>query len=73
MRGAAGNDYGRALEVQRWPIREVLIAYLAQLRAHALEDYRHGQLLWQVRNVMGGKRASDPPPPVPRLLKGPAE
>jgi hypothetical protein len=64
----AGFDYGRALQVARWPLREMLIAYVARIREQTEESYRHAQLLYQVRNSFGGK---EQPPPVPPLLREP--
>lgn len=64
----AGYDYDRAAVVARWPLREMLIAYVALAREQAEESYRHTQLLYQVRNSLGGK---EEPPPVPPLLREP--
>jgi hypothetical protein len=49
-----------------WPLRELLIAYIARVREQTLEAYRHTQLLFQVRMMMGG---DEKPPPVPPLLR----
>lgn len=49
-----------------WPIREVMLSYLARLREEAWVAYRHAQLLWQVGHVFGGKGK---PPTLPALLR----
>lgn len=53
-----------------WPVREVLLTYLARVREQMMEDYRHAQLLWQVRMIFGGK---EPKPAIPPLLRESSE
>lgn len=55
MRAAAGYDYGRALQMCGWPLREVLITYIEQVREQTHGDYQHRQLLWQVARSGGFK------------------
>lgn len=68
MRELAGYDPQRALEVVRWPMLEALLAYRAQLRAHALEDWRYRNLVFTIGSLFSKRRQR--PPPIPRILRG---
>lgn len=52
------------MAIAAWPLREMLLSYLARVREELEESFRHAQLLYQVRNVFGGKEE----PPVPPAL-----
>lgn len=46
----------------RWPIREVLVAFVERLRFEAAEQYRHECLMWALR-------ATKKKPKIPDLLR----
>lgn len=58
------------LEIRRWPIRDMLVAYLWRVRDDSARAYRFAQLMWQVRHVMGPPKGSKTatPPSAPDLL-----
>jgi hypothetical protein len=64
-------DAGRYAAIACWPLRELLISYVALIRELAEEGYRHAQLLYQVRNAFGGGKEEPPPPPP--LLRDPPQ
>ena len=68
MRTAAGWDYDRARIVQHWPLREVLISYIASSIETTAEGFRHIQLLWQISTAWGGSK-NNPRPQIPKLLR----
>jgi hypothetical protein len=68
VREVAGYDYRRCLVVARWPIEEMLIAYLEVQKNMARENHWHAQLLYSVRHVMGNKE-KEPPPAMPSILR----
>lgn len=72
MREVARNDYDRALQVLRWPVRELLIAYLEAFKDQLREDLRHRQLMFQIRVAWGGGRDLQPPQ-IPPLLREPEQ
>jgi hypothetical protein len=55
--------------VQYWPLREVLISYIAYAREVTAEGFRHIQLLWQIGTVFGGADRKNAPA-IPPLLRG---
>jgi hypothetical protein len=70
VRDVAGSDFDLAARVLLWPLREMLIAYVARLRAQALDSYRHDQLLY-VLAAPWTKKGESKPPPVPPILRDP--
>jgi hypothetical protein len=68
VREIAGYDYRRALVVARWPIEEMLIAYLEVQKKMARENYWQASLLFQVRHVMGNPNR-EPAPAMPSILR----
>lgn len=46
VRDVAGHDFERAQRVARWPVVEVLHAYMAIVRRHAADSYRHKVTIW---------------------------
>jgi hypothetical protein len=62
VRTIAGHDYQAAQAVMRWPLVELLHAYLHRLRQQALEDYKHRLLMW-ASNVAHRKDKKAPDPP----------
>lgn len=67
MREVARYDAGRYAAIAGWPLRELMVSYVALVRELAEEGYRHAQLLYQVRNAFGG--GHEAPPPIPPLLR----
>jgi len=52
IRAVAGHDPERAQAIYaRWPLREVLLAFLELRRRESLEQHRFDVLTWQI----GGK------------------
>jgi hypothetical protein len=66
VREVAAFDHARALAIAHWPLRELLIGYVARLREQAAEVLRHNQLLFQIRVMWGG---TEQPPEVPPILR----
>jgi len=69
VREVAGWDFGKAREVARWPLREVLLAFLERMKDRALEGYRHECLMWGVLEPHRAKEHKQKPPAVPDILK----
>lgn len=59
MREVARNDYDKALTVERWPLVEVLHAYMDLLKSDAEVYYRTSLLMWAAR----GTTSKPPKPP----------
>jgi len=56
-----------AREVFLWPLRDLLLAYVAILRREALARFEHDVLIWAIL-APHQKNPSTPPKP-PRLLR----
>ncbi|MBK8002381.1 MAG: hypothetical protein AB7I38_17375 [Dehalococcoidia bacterium] len=69
VRDLAGWDPDRLPVVLRWPLREGLLAYLAQLRSEAARDYRLRLTVWAVLAPHQGRKGPKPPQPPP-ILRG---
>lgn len=54
--------------VLRWPIREALLRYVHDLKAAALEAYRHETLIWAILSPY--QKKAEKAPDVPKILKG---
>lgn len=52
--------------MQDWPLREVLLRYLALKRRELTETYKHAQLCYQLRAVFG---STEKPPEIPAMLR----
>lgn len=52
---------------RRWPLREVLLACIEAKKRDARADFRHAELLWQIR-ATAVKRPGRPPTQ-PAILK----
>lgn len=63
----AGYDAGRYDAVLRWPLHELLIAYVEQMKAEALDAYRHATLVYCLQAPHQKKPGK--PPRVPSILK----
>ena len=63
MRELAGHDFRRAIEVTRWPLLDVLLAYRARLRELALEEWRYRRLVWSIETTFAKRRSRPPAPP----------
>lgn len=70
VRQVAAHDYARLAIVAGWPLREVLLAYLAHERTQAMQQYLHAQLLYQIRNSYS-RQKQDRPPVLPKILREP--
>lgn len=68
VREVAEWDHDAVQRVLNWPLREVLLAYVARLKADALRGYQTALLVWASRTAMGGKTK---PPDLPNILKEP--
>jgi len=68
VRQVAHWDADRIERVWHWPLRELLLAYLARLRAEAQRRYEFDLALWAAL-APHQKRPGAPPRP-PRLLRG---
>ena len=62
VRAIAGYDYRAAHDVMRWPLVELLHAYLHRLKAQAMDDYKHRLLMWS-QTVAFRKDKQAPKPP----------
>jgi hypothetical protein len=56
----AGHDYDLARRAASWPLREVLLAYLHQIREAEIEAYKVQVLTWASR-----QSTQKPPAPPP--------
>lgn len=68
IRSLAGEDLDEIKRIVKWPLREILMAYLAHLREKAEEIYRFERLEWAIL-CDKLKKQPDPPKPDP-ILKG---
>jgi hypothetical protein len=59
-------DHDRVQQVLDWPIREILLCYVARLKAEALRGYQAAMIAWSAKTSMGGKLK---PPELPSILK----
>ena len=66
MRAVSGGDHA---SVRRWPIRELLIAYVDEVRQAALESYRWELLTWAVLEPHRDKNSAGKPPKIPDIIK----
>jgi hypothetical protein len=66
-------DFAKSEEVARWPIRELLISYLACLRERLYVKYLHDDLVWATTALQIAKRDRPKPPGLPELLKNPTD
>jgi hypothetical protein len=53
--------------IERWPVRELLLAFIECWKDSALASYRHAQTMWAILAPHSGKNLK--PPKVPRILK----
>jgi hypothetical protein len=67
VRLVAGHDWEKAQRVLDWPLHEVLIAYVEQMREAALDSYQHSIIVWALTAPHSKKPAK--PPRVPAILK----
>lgn len=67
MRAVAGQDYRRAQDILRWPLRELLIAYVALLRERAERVYMFEVIEWSLLQPHSKKKL--PQPKKDRILK----
>jgi hypothetical protein len=49
-----------------WPLREIFLAYIAQLKREAYHSYQTALLVWASKTSMGGKTKA---PDLPRILQ----
>jgi hypothetical protein len=68
VRELAGWNPDRAKAIVRWPLREALLAYVARLKAEALNAFRFESLMWSVLAPHAKKKTD--PPKFPEILKG---
>jgi hypothetical protein len=66
VREVARYDAGRYPAIACWPLRELLVSYVALIKEQAEDGYKHAQLLYQVRNAFSDGK--EQPPPIPPLL-----
>lgn len=63
----AGHDPARIDEVMDWPLRDLLLGYLARLRETARRDYQAELLVWAV--LAPYQKRQSKPPELPAVLK----
>jgi len=64
----AQYDYDKAVRIiQGWPIREVLVAYMHQLRLYALRQHELATLTWA--SLAPHQKKQVEPPRLPNLLR----
>lgn len=71
VREVARGNYDQARAIEHWPLDELLLAYLELVKEQLREEFRHRQLLYQVRTIWGGSK--EQPPAVPDLLRSKPE
>jgi len=64
LRDLSGGDYARACEIARWPVVEVLHAYMHRLKSMAADEYRQRILVWASIARAGSKRRAPEPPAI---------
>lgn len=62
-------NYDQARRVARWPLRELLLAFLERIRDRAMEAYRWDVLTWAVLEPHRKEESRGKPPKVPDILK----
>jgi hypothetical protein len=62
----AGWDHDKVQRVLDWPIREMLLAFVAELKSQALAAYQSALLIWATRSAFNGKLKK---PPLPEILR----
>ncbi len=67
MREVAGHDYDQAMRIAAWPLRELLVAYVAEQRRIVRAAHERAELLTEIRFVMSGKKRPRPPA-MPRFV-----
>ena len=67
VREVAGWDHNEVQRVLDWPLREVLLCYVARLKDEALRGYQTAMIVWASRTAMGGKTKQ---PELPAILRG---
>lgn len=67
IREVGRDDHGRIREVLDWPLREVMLAYVALLKAAALRTYEMELLVWS--SLAPHMRRKTDPPKIPRVLR----
>ena len=65
-REVAGWDHDEVQRILDWPLREVLLKYIAHLTAEAMRGYQTAMIVWATRTSMGGKQK---PPELPSILR----
>lgn len=68
VRVVADWDPDRVRERLLWPLRELLLAYLALLKRQAQERYQHDLEVWALLAPHQKKPGS--PPRLPKILRG---
>jgi hypothetical protein len=67
VRTVAAWDPAQVKQRLQWPLRDLLLAYLAILKREAEERYRHDLAIWAALAPHQKRAASAPRPP--RILK----
>jgi hypothetical protein len=63
----AEHDFGRFDEVMDWPLRELLLAFVARLRSRARETYALELLVWAA--LAPHQKKAQKPPSIPSILR----
>jgi hypothetical protein len=66
VREVCSYDPVRAVGVLRWPLRELMLAYVHRVKQSALADYRHETLVWASIAPHSTKKIE--PPKRPHIL-----
>jgi hypothetical protein len=61
-------DPARIRECLIWPLRDLLLAYVAILKRDALDRYQHDLAVWAM--LAPHQKSPGSPPKTPRILKG---
>jgi len=66
VRTVAGWDSDRTDRVLLWPLRDLLLAYVAFTKREALERYEHALLVWAL--LVPHQKNTSSPPKLPPIL-----
>ncbi len=66
VREVAGWDHDEVQRVLDWPLREMLLCYVAHLKDEALRGYQTALIVWASRSAFGGKQKQ---PDLPVILR----
>jgi hypothetical protein len=61
-----GWDHDEIQRILDWPLRELLLRYVALMKEQAMRGYQTSLLVWASRTAMGGKQK---PPDLPVILR----